>query len=192
MVKKRELCNAEKEKIVKLFEKGLSYSIIGKQLYFKKSTVRYVVKKWQKSGTVANTPRSGRRSLMSPRLKSALYRNVLKDRKLSAPKLAVEIKEQYNINVSSKTISRALKSKGLHSRIARKKPFISRANQRKRYQWGKDHAKWSLSDWKKVIWTDESKFNLFGSDGMVRVWRRCGESLHPECLRPTVNMGVAP
>ena len=25
--------------------------------------------------------------------------------------------------------------------------------------------------WKRVLWSDESKFNLFGTDGKVMVWR---------------------
>jgi len=92
MVKKREFCMADKEKIVKLFEKRLSYGKIDKKLCFKRSTVQNLVKRWQKTGIVANVLRSGRACLISPRLKSALFRNFLKDKKVSAPELASKLK----------------------------------------------------------------------------------------------------
>ena len=46
-----------------------------------------------------------------------------------------------------------------------------------------------LSDFYKVIWSDESKFNLFGSDGRAYVRRRVGEDFLPECVDQTVKFG---
>ena len=41
-----------------------------------------------------------------------------------------------------------------------------------------------------MIWSDdESKFNLFGSDGRVYVRRRVGEDFLPECGDLTVKFG---
>ena len=97
------------------------YGKIDEQLCLKRSTVQNVVKKGKKTGTVAFVPRSCRPCLISPRLKSALCRNFLKDRKVSAPKLASELKKHHNITVSTKFITRALKLKGLRSKEARKK-----------------------------------------------------------------------
>ena len=38
-----------------------------------------------------------------------------------------------------------------------------------------------------VLWSDESKFNLFGSDGKVMVWRSPKEEFDPRCTVPTVK-----
>ena len=46
-----------------------------------------------------------------------------------------------------------------------------------------------MTFWNKVLWTDESKFNLFGSDGKVMVWRTPREELDPKCTVPTVKHG---
>ncbi|GFV27729.1 transposable element Tc1 transposase [Trichonephila clavipes] len=43
--------------------------------------------------------------------------------------------------------------------------------------------------WKKVIFSDESKFNIFGSDGRRTVWRKPNTALDPKNLRPTVKHG---
>ncbi|GFU84723.1 transposable element Tc1 transposase [Trichonephila clavipes] len=45
------------------------------------------------------------------------------------------------------------------------------------------------SFWKKVIYNDESKFNIFGSDGRRTVWRKPNTALDPKNLRPTVKQG---
>ena len=44
-------------------------------------------------------------------------------------------------------------------------------------------------EWNKVVFSDESRFGLFHSDGRARVWRRVGERYHPDCLAPTVKFG---
>jgi hypothetical protein len=36
---------------------------------------------------------------------------------------------------------------------------------------------WTTADWQKVIFLDEIKFNLFGSDGIQYVRRRSGERM---------------
>lgn len=46
-----------------------------------------------------------------------------------------------------------------------------------------------LGYWNCVIWSDESKFNLFGSDGKAMVWRTLKEELDPKCIVPTVKHG---
>ena len=49
-------------------------------------------------------------------------------------------------------------------------------------QWAKEHIEWSEDQWKQVIWSDESRISLFGSDRRKYVRRRVGEELHPECF----------
>lgn len=41
----------------------------------------------------------------------------------------------------------------------------------------------------KVLFTDESKFNLFGSDGRRFVWRRKGEEYLPKNTKKSVKHG---
>ncbi len=38
-----------------------------------------------------------------------------------------------------------------------------------------------------VLWSDETKINVFGSDGVKRVWRQPGEEYKDECVLPTVK-----
>ena len=45
----------------------------------------------------------------------------------------------------------------------------------------------SWSDWKKVMWSDESRFTLFQSDGPIRVRREVDEVMYPSCLVPNLQ-----
>jgi len=44
--------------------------------------------------------------------------------------------------------------------------------------------------WKRLIFTDESKFNLFGSDGFVRVWRTSTDEFNEQCVKPIVKHSI--
>lgn len=46
-----------------------------------------------------------------------------------------------------------------------------------------------MDDWKKIVWSDESKFQLFGSDGRKYCWKKPGEAIGPRTVQPTVKHG---
>jgi len=53
----------------------------------------------------------------------------------------------------------------------------------------KKHKDWTLDQWKYVLWSDESKFAIFGSNRRVLVRRREGERMVSACVVPTVKHG---
>ncbi len=49
---------------------------------------------------------------------------------------------------------------------------------------------WRQADyWNHVLWSDETKINLFGSDGVKRVWWQPDEKYKDKCVLPTVKHG---
>ncbi len=40
-----------------------------------------------------------------------------------------------------------------------------------------------------MVWSDESRFTLFESDGQVKVWRNPREAYNKDCIQPTVKFG---
>ena len=46
-----------------------------------------------------------------------------------------------------------------------------------------------MEDWKRVIWSDETKINRFGSDGKQYVWKKKGQPLLEREVAPTVKHG---
>ena len=53
----------------------------------------------------------------------------------------------------------------------------------------KRHVGDSPNIWKKVLWSDENKIELFGHQGKRYVWRKPNISHHPENHIPTVRQG---
>ena len=51
----------------------------------------------------------------------------------------------------------------------------------------KRHVGDSSSIWKKVLWTDETKIELFGHQGKCYIRRKPNTSHHPENIIPTVK-----
>ena len=48
---------------------------------------------------------------------------------------------------------------------------------------------WETNIWKKVLWSDETKIELFGHHGKSYVWLKPNTSHHPENTIPTVKHG---
>jgi hypothetical protein len=87
------------------------------------------------------------------------------------------------------TVQRRLRESGIHGQIAAEKPLLKDTNKKKRLAWAKKHKLWTLDWWKSVLWSDESKFGIFGSNRHVFVRRRVGERRISACVVPTGKHG---
>jgi hypothetical protein len=77
----------------------------------------------------------------------------------------------------------------INSRIAAKKPFINDVNQARRLAFALEHRNLTADDWKNVLWTDESSFEIGKNSRQVRVWRNPSERFHSSCLIPSFKSG---
>ncbi|GFX59479.1 HTH_Tnp_Tc3_2 domain-containing protein [Trichonephila clavipes] len=80
------------------------------------------------------------------------------------------------------TISRHLAEANLKS----KRPFraisLTPEHQQLHLQWCQARSMWNVTDWQKVVFSDESRFVMGKDDNRVRVWRRPGERYHSPTL----------
>lgn len=90
--------------------------------------------------------------------------------------------------VSAQTIRSTLQQAGLHGRRPRRKPLLKLAHKKACKQFAEDNLSKSMNYWNHVMWSDETKINLFGSDGVQHVWRG-GEEYHENCVLLTVKHG---
>jgi hypothetical protein len=95
---------------------------------------------------------------------------------------------EFNRHISTSIVQRRLRESGLHGGIAAKKPLL-KDTKKKRRAWAKKHAQWTLDWWKSVLWSDESKLEIFGSNCRVFVRRRVGERMISVRVVPTVKHG---
>jgi len=107
------------------------------------------------------------------------------DRFKTAPQVQKEAHLEKSVNV--RTVRRRLNAHNLFGRSARRKPMVSFKNRKARKIFALAHQHWSDTDWKKVVFTDETKINRLQSDGRIYVRRRKGENYAPSCVLPTLQ-----
>ena len=59
----------------------------------------------------------------------------------------------------------------------------------KRLHFAKTYLEKPLGHWNEFLWSDETKFNLFVSDGKMMIWRTTKEEMDPKCTVPTIEHG---
>ncbi len=67
------------------------------------------------------------------------------------------------------------------------KPLLNQRQCQKHLTWAVEKKNWTVAQWFKVLFSDESKFCIsFGNQG-PRVWRKSGEAQNPCCLKSSVK-----
>lgn len=96
---------------------------------------------------------------------------------------------QVGESVHRTTISRALHKVGLYGRVARRKALLKENHKKSRLQFATSHVGDTANMWKKVLWSDETKMELFGQNAKRYVWRKTNTAHHSEHTIPTVKHG---
>ncbi|KAF2353337.1 Transposase Tc1-like [Trinorchestia longiramus] len=94
------------------------------------------------------------------------------------------------IKASKHTISRALRREGIRSRTPRRTPLLQKRHVKARLKYANDHLNKPAAFWNSVLWSDETKIELFGRNSTNHVWRQQNKEYKPECTTiPTVKFG---
>jgi len=78
---------------------------------------------------------------------------------------------------------------GSHGRAAASKPYITKCNAKHRMVWCKACRHWTLEQWRRVLWNEESSFSVCQPDGRVWFWWLQGEWYFPDYIEPSVKFG---
>ena len=111
------------------------------------------------------------------------------DRRLTTPNITVQLNQYCEKNLSTSTVQRRLYETGLYDIIGVKEPLLRKQNNVKRLRLSKAYKDWTIEQWNKVLWIDESKFEIFGSNERVYMWQRVGERAATPCITPTIKHG---
>lgn len=153
--------------------KGRSYKQLSELFNVKKCTVQKIVRRFNEEGRIDyENAKAGRPRILNKREERRVIRKIKLDPKVSAPNIASQIAEECEKRVNPETIRRIIRREGYNGRIARKKPFINERNRKIRLQFAREHYLKEDKWWHDIIFCDESKFNVFGSDGRTMVWRK--------------------
>ena len=153
-----------------------------------KSTVESIILKWKKFGTTRTLPRPGRPAKLSNRWRRALVREVKKNPKITVGELQ-RCSGEVGVSSRKSTITAALHQSGLYGRVARWKPLLSARHMKARMEFAKKHMKDSQTMMNKILWSDETKIELFGLNYKRYVWRKPGTAHHLPNTIPIVKHG---
>ena len=145
--------------------------------------LRTVERWWQRHRhgcSLQDKPRSGRPSALTAVAKIVI-RKSLDRRGFSTRKLSSKLSAK-GYPVSHTTVNTYLRQK-LHAKPFRrpKIPHLTPSMKEKRLLFALVHQEWSTEDWKNVLWTDESSFQLFppSNSQCNRIWSTSSENIHP-------------
>lgn len=91
--------------------------------------------------------------------------------------------------VTKVIISNTLQRQGIKSCSARRVPLLKPVHVQARLKFAREHMDDTAEDWENVMWSDETKVELFGINSTRRVWRKKNTELHPKNTIPTVKHG---
>ena len=130
---------------------GLSIRDISARLQLSKSVVGRI----RKATSVPLTPvKLGRPVKLSPADKRFCVHKVTAGKIETATAVSQSPMEELNVAATAGTVRRALREAGLGAMEKASKPMLSKANIKKRLEFAKRHQRWTLDDWRSVIWSD--------------------------------------
>ncbi len=183
MAKTKELSKDVRDKIVDLHKAGMGYKTIAKQLGEKVTTVGAIIRKWKKHKISVNLPRSGAPCKISPRGVSMIMRTVRNQPRTTREDLVNDLKAAGTIVTRKQLVT--LRCEGLKPCSPRKVPLLKKADVQTRLKFAND----SEENWVKVLWSDETKIELFDIYSTRLVWRRRNAAYDPKNTIPTVKHG---
>ncbi|KAG2460510.1 TC1A transposase, partial [Polypterus senegalus] len=187
-MKSKELSVDFRDRIVSRHKSGGGYRNISVALKVPMSTVASIIHKWKKFKTTRSLPRAGWPSLLSDRGRRALVREVTKNLMVTLSELQRSSVERGEPSRRT-TIFAAILQSGLYGREARRKPLLSKRHMAARLEFTKRHLKHSQTMRNKILWSDETKIELFGVNARRHVWRKPGTAYHQANAIPTVKRG---
>ena len=178
------LTDVQRGRAIALLMQGQRQQQVANHFGVNVTTIERLVRRLRETGHLADRPRSGRPRVTS-RLQDRTIRLAhLRNRHLTATETALNTVGTHNRQISPKTVGSRLREIGLRAR----RPYVglplTQARRLRRMAWLTAHAPrlFPMRQWRRVLFTDESRFTLYHADGRRRVYRRRGERFADACV----------
>uniref|UniRef100_A0A8K9XU40 Tc1-like transposase DDE domain-containing protein n=1 Tax=Oncorhynchus mykiss TaxID=8022 RepID=A0A8K9XU40_ONCMY len=181
-MKNKEHTRQVRDTVVKKFKAGFGYKKISQALNIPRSTVQAIILKWKEYQTTANLPRPGRPSKLSAHTRRRLIRDAAKRPMITLDELQRSTAEVGD-SVHRTTISLVYCT---NLAFMEEWPFLKDIHKNGCLKFATSHLGDTPNMWKKVLWSDETKIELFGNNAKRYVWRKSNTAEH---TIPTVKHG---
>ncbi len=146
------ICERVRKKIVEYFKNNIPQRQIAKALQISSSTVHNIIKRFRETGKISVHKGQGQRPLLDARGLQALRRHCINHRHDSVIDITKWAQEYFQKPLSVNTIRHAICRCQLKLYHAKRKPYVNMVQKRCRVLWAKAHLKWTVSNWKSVLW----------------------------------------
>ncbi|GBO00022.1 hypothetical protein AVEN_41626-1 [Araneus ventricosus] len=134
-----------------------------------RSAVVNVYNNWKdQEGVQSRLANCGASRAINDRGERRLRRLVKCDRRNTVDTLTAQMNQQCTRKLSRTTLQRTLLRIGLRSRRLISAPMLTSVHRKKHRAFALQHKHWTLEQWKKVAFSDESRFLLHRIDGCWR------------------------
>lgn len=133
--------------------------------------------------------RGGRPQKLTSHDRRSVVTSIATGRAANAVQAAQRINRTISSSICTQTVRNILKEEGFTAVVKKKKPMLKTQHRKERLEFAKKYGEWTVEDWKRVIWSDETKINRFGSDGRQYVWKKKGQPLGDKEVKGTVKFG---
>ena len=144
---------------------------ISRQLKISRRCIRQTIRKFDKYGTVATRPGAGRPNKTTNRQTRLIKLEQIRDVTNSLTDLVRYVNTNMSLSISTSTITCILRQYNTTSCIAPRKPRITPRHRRARIDWCNEHLSWSVPDWSKVIFSDESNYEVLNRRNRIHFRR---------------------
>ena len=178
------LTDVQRGRAIALLMQGQRQQQVANHFGVNVSTIERLVRRLRETGHLADRPRSGRPRVTSRRQDRTIRLAHLRNRHLTATETALNTVGTHNRQISPKTVGSRLREIGLRARRPYAGLPLTQARRLRRMAWLTAHAPrlFPMRQWRRVLFTDESRFTLYRADGRRRVYRRRGERFADACV----------
>ncbi len=117
----------------------------------------------------------------------ALRQHCITHRHDSVIDITILAPQYFQKPLSVNTIRRAICRCQLKLYHAKRKPYVNMVQKHRRVLWAKAHLIWTVSKWKSVLWSDESKFDIIVGNHRRRVLCAKEEGDLPACYQRSIQ-----
>ncbi|GFV84210.1 transposable element Tcb1 transposase [Trichonephila clavipes] len=148
-------------------EFGIAHSIVSR-LWRQFQTTRTAIRGFSRGRPRGTTPADDRYIVLQARRK----------RRQTEGEIARHTTQSTGRPILRFTVARRLHGGGLFARRSVRYVPLTPAHRRRRSLWCREHRNWRDNEWRRVLFTDESRFSLSSDSHRILIWRERGSRNH--------------
>ncbi|GFV95823.1 transposable element Tc1 transposase [Trichonephila clavipes] len=169
-----QLSEFERGLIIGMKTPGWSTRRVAGQVDRSVCAVRNCWEQWTREGTHARKTGSGATRKTTRREDRRIVQQAFVDPTVTRSTIRADV----GVAIVAQTISRHLAEANLKSKLPFRPLPLTPAHRQLRLQWCQARSMWNVTDWQKVVFSDESRFVFGTDDNCIRMWRRPGPFLN--------------